>query len=502
MTVLEKLSGLEANLFIEGALRRSATSATFDSIDPATEASLGQVADATEAEVEEAVAAANQAQKRWARENALSRAEALHEVAGKLRALSPQLSEALTREMGKPYKEAVDEVGWTAGAFDYYAETARGEAGRVLGPNVDGQFHFTLKEPLGTVVIVLTYNYPYVLFAWQAAAALAAGNAVILKPSELTSLSSLLMMEAFSELPKGLVQCVTGGGQVGARLVGHADTHGVAFTGSVAGGQAVARACAESFKRVLIEASGNDPFIVMPSAPMDVAPRGLAFAAFANCGQVCVSAERIFVHQAIHDEFVDRLVSLARGLRIGNGLDKVDLGPMATSQERERYEGVLARAIEQGATVACGGGRPAAHNSGWFVDATVLTDCTPEMDILNNESFGPVAPICRVDSLDEALALANRSRLGLGANIYTTELKEAMRAVNEFDAGMVWVNAPLLDNEAVAFGGRKMSGTGRELGIEGLEQFRHTKMVMIDPNCAAQDFWWFPYADEEACPAS
>lgn len=183
MTVLERLSGLDANLFIEGALRRSETSETFDSIDPATESILGQIANATEAEVDEAVAAANRAQKIWAKENAMTRAEALHEVAAKLRALSPILAEALTREMGKPYKESVDEVAWTAGAFDHYAETARNEAGRVLAANVDGQFHFTLKEPLGTVVIVLTCNYPYVLFAWQAAAALAAGNAVILKPS-------------------------------------------------------------------------------------------------------------------------------------------------------------------------------------------------------------------------------------------------------------------------------------------------------------------------------
>ena len=178
------------------------------------------------------------------------------------------------------------------------------------------------------------------------------------------------------------------------------------------------------------------------------------------------------------------------------------MGPLATRRDRERYEDVLSRAVAQGAKVACGGGRPAAANTGWFVDATVLTDCTPDMDILNQESFGPVAPICRVDSLDEALEHANRSRFGLGANIYTNDLKEAMRAVNEFECGMVWVNAPLLDNEAVAFGGRKMSGTGRELGIEGLEQFRHTKMVMMDPNSEAQDFWWFPYKDEEACPVS
>lgn len=501
MSVLEDFSDLNAKLFVDGALRASEASDGFDVVDPATEATLSHVAHATDAEIDEAVAAANSAQKTWNAQNALTRAAALHEVARQLRKLAPRLAEAATREMGKPYKETADEVEWSATAFDYYAEAARHEAGRVVGPVTDGQFHFTVKEPLGTVVVILPFNFPYVLYAWEAAAALATGNAVILKPSENTSLCSL-MMEALSHLPAGLAQCVTGGGRVGARLVEHQDTHGVAFTGSVPTGRAVARACAETFKRALIEASGNDPFLVMPSAPMDVAARGAAFAAYLNCGQVCTAAERIYVHESIHDEFVERIVGLADGLRIGNGLEKVDMGPMVSSRERDRYEGVLRRAIEQGAKVVTGGGRPAGSNVGWFVEATVLTECTPEMDILNNESFGPVAPICRVRDLDEAIELANRSRFGLGATIYTADLKESMRAVNELEAGMVWVNAPLLDNDAGPFGGRKMSGTGRQLGAEGLDQFRHTKLVMIDPNCNSQDFWWFPYADEEAFPGT
>ncbi|MCH7540553.1 MAG: aldehyde dehydrogenase [Proteobacteria bacterium] len=502
MSVLEDFSNLDAKLYVDGALRASKASDGFDAIDPATESKLAHVADATDAEIDEAVAAANLAQKAWNARNALTRAEALHEVARKLRTLAPRLAEAMTREMGKPYKESADEVEWSATAYDYYAEAARHDAGRVIGPVVDGQFHFTVKEPLGTVVIILPFNFPYVLFAWESSAALATGNAVILKPSECTSLCSLLLMEAFSHLPDGLVQVVTGGGRVGARLVGHNDTHGVAFTGGVPTGQEIARVCAESFKRALIETSGNDPFIVMPSAPLDISARAAAFAAYLNCGQVCTAAERIFVHEAVHDEFVERVVGLSRGLRIGNGLDKVDMGPMVSSRERDRYEGVLWRAVEQGAKVVSGGGRPPGFNAGWFVEATVLTDCTPDMDIMNNESFGPAAPICRVKSFDEAIELANRSRYGLGANIYTTDLEESMRAVNELEAGMVWVNAPLLDNDAGPFGGRKMSGMGRQLGVEGLDQFRHTKLAMIDPHCTAQDFWWFPYADEEAYPGS
>lgn len=500
MSMLKELARLSRTYFVEGVHRESSSSETFPAIDPATGEQIGEVADCSEAEVDEVIRIANRAQKKWWAESGLHRAERLHEVAAAMRRMQPDLSEILTREMGKPYKESFDEVSWSITATDYYAEVGRHDMGHVVGSAVAGQTHFSLKEPMGVVVIVLPFNYPYVLLCWEAAAALAAGNAVIVKPSEHTSLSTLKFMEAFEALPPGLVQCVTGGGRVGQQLVASRDTHMVAFTGSVPTGRAIARTCAETFKPHLIEASGNDPFIVMPSAPMEVAVRGTAFAAFLNCGQVCTSAERIFVHEDIYDEFATRLVEEARGLRLGNGLGKVDIGPMVSQRERDRYEQVLARAVEQGAVVAHGGGRPAGLDAGWYVEPTVLTGVTPAMDILNAESFGPVAPLCKVGSFDEALELANASDFGLGSNIYTTDLQEAMRATHELEAGMVWVNAPLLDNDAGPFGGRKLSGTGRQLGAEGLDTFRHTKFVMIDPAAETQDFWWFPYADDEAYP--
>jgi betaine-aldehyde dehydrogenase len=301
-------------------------------------------------------------------------------------------------------------------------------------------------------------------------------------------------------LPDGLIQCLPGGGDVGRQLVESTDTHMVAFTGSVPTGQIVARACADQFKPCLIEASGNDPFLVMPSAPIEMAARGATFAAYLNCGQVCTSAERLFVHQDIYDDFVEKLVANARALRIGNGLDKVDVGPMVSAKERDRFEAILQRAIDQGAKVTCGGGRPSSMERGWFHQPTVLTEVDANMDIMNEESFGPSAPICRVSSLDEAIELANKSRFGLGSTIYTTNLDEAMRAVNGIETGMVWVNAPLLDNDAGPFGGRKMTGMGRQLGAEGLDTFRHTKFAMIDPGANDQDFWWFPYKDKEAFP--
>jgi betaine-aldehyde dehydrogenase len=500
MTAIAELKRLSGSCYIDGAFRKSASGVGHDVIDPATEDTIGEIADCAMDEVEQAIAVANRAQRAWWAETGLLRAERMHEVAAKMREMSPLLSEMLTREMGKPYKECADEVAWSASAIDYYAEIGRHDCGRVVGSNVEGQFHYTVKEPMGVVVIILPFNYPLVLLCWEAAAAIASGNSVIVKPSELTTLTTLKFMEAFEALPPGLVQCLSGTGPVGKALVESADTHMVAFTGGVETGQAVAQACAKTFKPHLIEASGNDPFIVMPSAPLEVAVRGALFAANINCGQVCTSAERFFVHQDIHDDFVAKLVEATGKLRIGNGLGQVDIGPMVTEKERTRYEGILARAIDEGAKVACGGGRPAGFNKGWFVEPTVLTDVTPGMDILNGESFGPVAPICRVASFDEAIERANDSRFGLGATIFTSDLNESTRAVNELVAGMVWVNAPLLDNDAGPFGGRKFSGIGRQLGAEGLDTFRHTKFAMVDYGCQPQDFWWFPYQEAESFP--
>jgi betaine-aldehyde dehydrogenase len=238
----------------------------------------------------------------------------------------------------------------------------------------------------------------------------------------------------------------------------------------------------------------------MPSAPLDVAARGAAFAAFLNCGQVCTSAERFFVHEEIYDEFARLLVEQAQALRVGNGLDKVDVGPMVNAREYDRFQRIVARAVEQGARVACGGRRPSHVDRGFFFEPTVLLDVTPEMEIVNDESFGPVAPLVRVASFEEAMALANDSSYGLGANLYTQDLQEVSAATTGLESGMVWVNAPLLDNDAGPFGGRKLSGTGRQLGAEGLDQFRHTKLVMVDARASQQDFWWFPYGDDEAYP--
>src|SRR5580704_3437535 len=500
MSVDTLFSQLSGHHYIDGHPRSARGERSSNIIDPATEQVIGRLTDATAAEVDEAVRIASAAQKRWHKVNYHRRAEMLHEVAQAMRQDRPIVAEMLTREMGKTYKESADEVSWSVTAVDYYAEIARHELGKVLGPTVEAQFHFTLKEPLGVVVIILPFNYPLCLLCWQATAALASGNAVIIKPSDLTTLTTLQFTAAFDALPSGLVQVLSGGGEVGKRLVEHPDTHMVAFTGGIETGRVVAETCGRLYKRALIETSGNDPFIVMPSAPVDIAARGAAFGAFLNCGQVCAAAERFYVHEQVYEEFMQKLVHYTKQIRVGNGLERVDMGPLASKRELTRYLRILDEATTHGAKVLAGGDRPAHLARGWFVNPTVLGEVSPEAPIMNDETFGPVAPVSRVASFDEALLLANRSRYALGATVYTTNLEESMRAVNELEAGMVWVNAPLLDNDAGPFGGRKQSGMGRQLGAEGLDTFRHTKLSMIDHGAKAHDFWWFPYADGEAFP--
>lgn len=497
----EAIAAVSDTLFTRNGLIPAKGSRRVPVTDPATLRELGSFTDATPEQVEAVVAAANDAHKAWDARTPLVRAELLHEVATRIREKTRLIAELMTLETGKPFKEGADEMGWSASAVDYYAELGRHSIGSIHGTATAGQTHFTVKEAMGVVVIILPANFPILLLMWSAAAALAAGNAVIVKPSENATLTTLAFMDVFADLDPGIVQCVPGGAEAAKQLTAHPDTHMVAFTGSVPTGQAVAQACAATFKPFLIEASGSDSFIVMPSADIEVAAQAATFAAFMNCGQVCTSAEKILVHADVYDAFMAAFVRNVEQLRIGSGLGRVDIGPMENARELERVEALLARALEQGARVVTGGARPALEDgdlTGHFFTPTVIEGCDDSMDLYSQEVFGPIAPVYKVSSFDEALALTNASPFGLGATLYSTDIAEIDRAQRELVTGMVWINAPLLDNDAGPFGGRKLSGIGRQLGAEGLDTFRHTKLVMVDPVSSVQDFWWFPYQDVEA----
>ncbi|MGE4481905.1 aldehyde dehydrogenase family protein [Acidocella sp.] len=475
---------------------REAVGPVHDVIDPATLFVTGRVADTTEAEREAALDAARAAQHHWAKRDAKSRAAALHGLANRIEATDMRrCAELMCREMGKTYPDAIGELANCAGVFRYFAEMARDEAGKVAGTTQPGSFQFARYEPLGLSVHIMPFNFPVLLMCWTVAASLAAGNGCIVKPALTATLSTLAFMQVFADLPEGLVACLPGGAELATALIESPKTHAVAFTGSVAAGRAVAMAAAAQMKPAVIEAGGSDPLIVTAQAPLEVAAAGAVTAAFHLTGQVCTSAERLFVEAPVYDEFLQRFAEKTKALRIGNGLKKSEIGPLVSEAAREKVIRLVEDARAKGAGVLTGGCIPPAQPVGWFYEPTILTDCTPEMAIMSEECFGPVAAVMKVDHLDEAIRQANATAFGLGASIFTTSLEEAMEAAERLEAGMVWVNNPLIDNDALPFGGWKQSGLGRELSRLGLDMFRRSKMVVIDHKPRIQG-WWYPYPDE------
>ena len=486
-----------AQVFRANSFVAPETGDTRDIVNPATLEIEGRIRLTPPELAEEVAAEAHAAQAHWKMLDAKTRAGLLHRIANRLEASDfHDVGRLMTLEMGKPYPEATGEMHNVAGAFRYFAEMARDEAGKVAGTTQAGSFQYARLEPYGVSVHIMPFNFPILLMAWTVAASLAAGNAVIVKPAEATSLSTLKFMEHLGAvLPEGVASCLTGGADTAQALIRSRHTHVVAFTGGVQGARAVNVACADLLKPCIIEAGGNDPMIVSEHAPLDVAVPGAVTAAFHLSGQICTSSERFFVHDKVHDEFVERFAAAARDLRVGNGMEKSEIGPLVSEAARARVMTVVEEAVGQGARIVCGGRIPPDRNTGWFYEPTVLTGVTVDMEIMRGEVFGPVAAVCRVESFEEALERANASDYGLGASVFTTDLKEAMAAAEVLEAGMVWVNNPLIDNDALPFGGWKNSGLGRELGRQGLDAFRQSKMVIIDHDPQVQE-WWYPYPDD------
>ncbi len=464
--------------------------------NPFTTETIATPGAASPEQVGAAVAAAREAWPGWAETTAGERCELLHEVARRLREGTEALARTLTAEGGKPLIENRDELEWTAAAFDYYAEIGRDHAGRVIPPIESTQVAMVLREPLGVVGCIVPWNYPLLLLAWKVAPALAAGNCVICKPSELTPLSTLMLAGVFEHLPAGTVNLLAGGGEVGAAIAAHAGVDCVAFTGSVATGKKIAAACIPRMARMNLEMGGKDAFIVCAdvAAELEVAARGGAWAAFLNAGQVCTSAERFYVAEELFDEYVAAFIEHTRGLILGDPFEvATDVGPMVSAAQREKVAAQLEAARAGGAELLAGGDNGGVERGHFFAPA-VVTGAAPDSALLTEETFGPIAPLVPVGSLEEAIALANGTEFGLGANVYTADLESAVRCMRELRAGTVWINDPLTDNDAGPFGGFKQSGLGRELGREGLEAFQETKHVHMESKIERKE-WWYPYSE-------
>jgi len=304
-----------------------------------------------------------------------------------------------------------------------------------------------------------------------------------------------MLASCFDHLPAGAVSLLAGAGDVGEALTHDERIDCVAFTGSVETGKRVAVACAQRVARANLEMGGKDPFIVCADVAdgIGVAARGGAWAAYLNAGQVCTSAERFYVMRDVYDDYLREFVGYTESLVVGDPLDpQTDIGPMVSARQREKVAAQLERAVGAGAELVTGGSAPAGRDRGHFFSPAVVTGAPADTDLLREETFGPVAPIVPVASLDEAIELANSTRYGLGCNVYTRDLKTVVRCMREIKAGTVWFNDPLTDNDAGPFGGMKQSGLGRELGEEGLEAFQETKHVHIETEIAPKE-WWYPY---------
>ncbi|HJT13760.1 MAG TPA: aldehyde dehydrogenase family protein, partial [Dongiaceae bacterium] len=360
-----------AQIFVAGGYRTAAGANMQDIINPADLSVVGKIALCEARHVSPPLETAQIAQRAWAALDAKSRAAALHRVADAMEANAQgQVAELMTREMGKPYTEAVGELMNVGSIFRYYAEVARDDGGFLAGPTSPGALQYAKYFPYGISAHILPYNFPIILMAFTVAASLAVGNAVVIKPAPATSLCTLKFMAHFASLPPGLVSCLTGGAETAQALIADDRVKVVAFTGSVEAGQKVAAACGERLKPCVIEAGGSDPLIVMDSADPDIAAGAAVTAAFHLSGQVCTATERILVHETVHDAFVDRMVARTRELRVGPGLSNVEIGPLVSESARDKVMRLVEQAVAQGATVACGGKVPAGRNVGWFYEPT------------------------------------------------------------------------------------------------------------------------------------
>jgi acyl-CoA reductase-like NAD-dependent aldehyde dehydrogenase len=467
-------------------------------VNPATEEIIGEVARGTAADVHAAVAAAKAAFPAWQRMTANERAGLLHEAANRIQAAAEVLAHLLIEEQGKPFIENEEEVYWTYDTFHYYAELARHERGRFIPPGDPGQINFVLKEPYGVVGCIVPWNYPLLLLAWKLAPALAAGNTVVIKPSEFTPLSALRLIDiAFADFPPGVINLVTGyGREAGEPLVTHPDVPMIAFTGSVATGQQIAALAAPLMKKLHLELGGKDPLVVAPDMDLDVAVSATAYAGLLNAGQVCTSAERIYVHESVFGRFSEELGDFVSKLRLGNGADPAtDIGPLLRPHFREKVEAFIQEAVAAGGKLLTGGQRPSHLPRGYFLEPAVMVNVNHSMRLMREELFGPVLPLMPYKTFDEAIALANDTPFGLGASLMTHDARLVKQFFEEVKAGTIWINDPLTDNFAGPFGGMKMTGGGRELGQEGLDEFYEVKHVHWDVAAGLKDYW-YPYGRE------
>ncbi|MEU6664221.1 aminobutyraldehyde dehydrogenase [Streptomyces sp. NPDC046821] len=466
--------------FIDGRFLEAPAEQYTEVVDPCTEAVIARVPEGTADDVDRAVAAADAARERWGRVVPRERAAVLLRIADRLAANADALVRLEAANAGKPLTVARDDVESSIDTFRFMAGALRATTSMAAGEYAEHHLSVILREPLGVVGVVTPWNYPLLMAVWKLAPILAAGNTVVLKPSEQTPLTTLKFAELVSDLlPPGVLNVVTGRGPVvGARLAEHADVAMIALTGSVGSGRAVARAAAESLKRVHLELGGKAPVVVFEDADLKAAAAALRNAGFWNSGQECGAACRVLVHASVADRFVAEIVREVEEITVGDPRagEEVEMGSLVSKAHYERVLDHLHRAEQKGIRAATGG--TALEGPGYFVAPTVLVDVPEGADIAREEVFGPVVTVETFTDEDEAIRRANDVSFGLAASVWTENARRTHTVAARLDFGTVWVNSHLVLANEVPWGGFKGSGYGRDLSLYALDDYSRTKHVM------------------------
>ncbi|MEE4246437.1 MAG: NAD-dependent succinate-semialdehyde dehydrogenase [Kangiellaceae bacterium] len=480
LTQLSNSSLLKTHSYIDGQWQSSES--RFQVINPATEQPLCDVSEVSKEQVQQAIAAAEKAQKAWAEQTAEQRTKLLKQWHRLILEHKDDLAMMMTLEQGKPLAEAKGEMLYGAAFVDWYAEEAKRVYGEILPTNKKNQRIHVIKQPIGIVAAITPWNFPSSMITRKVAPALAAGCSVVIKPSELTPLSALALAELADQagIPAGVFNVVVGtdAHMIGMQLTKDSRVRKFSFTGSTAVGKQLLEQCASTVKKVSLELGGNAPFIVFDSADIDHAVSGVMASKYRNAGQTCVCTNRVLVDTKIVDEFTEKLTEKICGLRLGDGLDKkTNIGPLITSKAVCRINNLIEQSVEQGATII---GHSTSESLGsHFMSPKLLTNVNPSMPIAQQEIFGPVVSIIPFDNEQQAIDIANDTHYGLAAYFYSNDLAQITRVSEQLEYGMVGVNEALISNPTVPFGGVKESGLGREGSKHGIDEFLELKYICL-----------------------
>jgi lactaldehyde dehydrogenase/glycolaldehyde dehydrogenase len=472
-------------LFINGKFVDSSSGKLFNVINPSTEETISECPEGTVEDTRKAIDAADESQKKWAKLPAIERAKYLRKIADGIRKNAEMLATTIVEEQGKIRSLARVEVDFTADYIDYMAEWARRLEGEIIPSDRPNENILLYRMPIGVVAGILPWNFPFFLIARKMAPALITGNTVVIKPSSDTPNNAFEFAKivAHTDLPAGIFNLVSGKGSVvGNELASNPKVGIVSFTGSVETGSKIMELASKNITKVSLELGGKAPAIVMDDADVDLAVKAIKDSRVINTGQVCNCAERVYVHEKIADKFIDKMTNAMKETTYGDPLrEEIEMGPLVNANALKSVDGMVKRAIEQGAKMVTGG-RAEDRKKGFFYKPTVLINCKQDMEIIHKEIFGPVLPIIKFKTLDEAIEMANDSDYGLTSSIYTQNIDVVMRAANEIKFGETYINRENFEAMQGFHAGWRKSGIGGDDGKHGVEEFTNTHVVYLQYN--------------------